>query len=925
MIISNLLVQYLNNPIGIESKHPLLSYTLTSDIHHQAQTAYRILAASTQNLLRQEIGDVWDSGKVFDPKPFAIEYAGKPLKSRQRVFWKAKVWDKNDVESVWSETAVWEMGLLNESEWTANWIGHGDGMEVNKSAAPQVAVDFDVKNEREIVRARAYISGLGLFQATINGQQLDDAFFHPGESDYSKTVYYATFDVTSLLRSGSNAMGILIGNGQYVNFKENPVMTLDDGTEAPEHRYQKNDSGYLRKGIYGEKKVLAQVEVTYADGVVEVVAATDERWRLIDSPITFNNWYGGEDYDATAEIEGWDLPGTDRSGWNQAVVMEKPTGTLRGREFLPVRMIEKFPAASVTKLDNGNWLVDMGRNVAGFPELVLRGTNAGVRGSIIRMDPAEMLNEAGTGVDQASCTQSESKKYNCSITNRYTVKGVGDEAWHPIFCYQGFQYVEVSGFPGEATVDNFNCCVLRVVNEKTGTFETSDLVLNQIHTLTERSIESNMYFSFTDCPQIEKLGWLETTHLMFRSMSSGYDIRSWIPKITQDMIDAQTNEVDVQNGDPEGIGYVPAIAPEYHRIVGLHRDPNWSGACILTPWEYYQIYGDITLLKNTYNTMTRYLAYLETHTQDSLLIGYAQMGDWGQLNESTPTVLVENCAYFYMLNTMVRIAELTGHHEDTGIYRMKANEVQRKFHSHVDCYQPESRRYGNDSQASYGCVLFSGIVFEENLTLAVEFLKEAVQRRDDHLSSGEVGLKQVFASLGRYGANDVVYRMVMNDTQPSYKYFVDNGLTTLPEYWNYQELWLGTMIRSRNHAMMGHVKEWLTSYVLGIRPAGPGYQKLIIEPSLTDLIEAAKGSVWSPYGLIRLEYHRNDAGITLEVEIPVGATADIGLPLIPSGQLTLDCLTYTLHQDEQNHWIRDVGTGNFRFSIRTDGLRTNSM
>ncbi|MGO4538003.1 family 78 glycoside hydrolase catalytic domain [Paenibacillus sp. 2TAB19] len=901
MILSNLLVQYLKNPIGLESMNPLLSYTLTSDVSHQAQTAYRILAASTQEHLRQEIGDVWDSGKVFDSRPFAIEYAGKQLRSRQRVFWTVKVWDKEDIESEWSEIAVWEMGLLNESDWTANWIGHGDGMNANPSAAPQVAYDFELKSERKIAHARAYISGLGLFHATLNGQRLDDAFFHPGESDYSQTVYYETFDVTNMLRRDSNAIGIVIGNGQYVNFKVNPVMTLEDGTEAPEHRYQKNDSGYTREGIYGEKKVLAQVEVTYDDGEVEIVAATDETWKLTDSPITFNNWYGGEDYDATVELDGWDLPGMDRTGWNDAAIMKKPLGTLRGREFLPIRMIEKFPAASVTKLDNGNWLVDMGRNVAGFPELVLRGTTAGDHGTVISMYPAEMLNAEGTGVDQASCTQSESKKYNCSITNRYTVKGVGDEAWHPIFCYQGFQFVEVSGFPGEATVDNFNCCVLRAANEKTGTFETSDSVLNRVHELTERSIESNMYFSFTDCPQIEKLGWLETSHLMFRSITSGYDIRSWIPKITQDMIDAQTTEEDNRNGDPEGKGYVPAIAPEYYRIVGLHRDPNWGGACILTPWEYYQIYGDITLLRRAYETMTTYLDYLETHTQDSLLIGYAQMGDWGQLNESTPTVLVENCAYYYMLSIMVRIAELTGHHEDTVIYRLKAEEVQRKFHNHADCYEPESRRYGNDSQASYGCVLFSGIGWKENIDLAVTFLKDAVRRRDDHLSSGEVGLKQVFATLGCYGASDVVYRMVTNDTQPSYKYFVDNGLTTLPEYWNYQELWHGTMVRSRNHAMMGHVKEWLTSYVLGIRPEEPGYRKLIIEPSLTDLIETVRGSIWSPYGLIRVECVRNDAGITLDVEIPVGATAEIRLKSIPAEHST-------------------IGSGKFRFSINTDGV-----
>jgi alpha-L-rhamnosidase len=757
---------------------------------------------------------------------------------------------------------------------------------------------------------------LGLFQASINGQLLDDTYFNPGESDYSKTVYYVTYDITRLLQSGTNAMGIRIGNGQYVNFIVNPVMLLDDQSEAPAHRYQKNDAGYVRKGLYGDKKVIAQVEVTYADGRVDVVAATDDTWKWTDSPITFNNWYGGEDYDATTEIDGWDLPGTNRESWSHAVVTSKPLGRLRGREFHPVRIMEKFPAASVTKLANGNLLVDMGRNVAGFPELVLKGMTEKDRGTVIRMLPAEMLNGDNTGVDQKSCTQSWSEKYHCSISNSYTVKGTGDESWHPVFCYQGFQYVEVSGFPGEASVNNFTCCVLRVANEKTGTFETSDPVLNQINTITERAIESNMFFSFTDCPQIEKLGWLETTHLMFRSMAAGYDIRSWIPKIVQDMIDAQTDEADNRNGDPEAAGYMPAIAPEYHRIVGLHRDPNWGGACVLTPWEYYRIYGDKAILEKSYATMKRYMNYLRGRTVDGLLIGYAQMGDWGQLNENTPSVLVENCAYYYLLKSISEIAALLGQNEDAERFSSEAAFVKIRFHQHADCYQRDSKSYGNGSQASYGSVMFSGILNDENLGIAIERLREAVEKRDYHLSSGEVGLKQVFASLGRYGMSDVVYKMVMNDTQPSYKFFVDKGLTTLPEYWNYEELWLGTMVRSRNHAMMGHVKEWLTGYVLGIRAVAPGYRTFIIEPALTHIIKKASGSVSSPYGDIGVRYERNEEALCLEVAIPVGAVADIQMPLVGEGVLSSEDAEFRATFRGTTCTIHNVGSGNYTFTMR---------
>ncbi|WP_141503092.1 family 78 glycoside hydrolase catalytic domain [Paenibacillus luteus] len=915
MKISNLLTQYLHNPIGMNSTRPILSYSLESDEKNQYQTAYRVLVSSTVVLLQNNIGDVWDSGKVSNDMNFAIKYDGTPLTSRQDVFWKVKVWDRSDIESGWSPIHSWEMGLLEDDQWIARWIGQGDHIECNKSAAPQVAMDFNVDNVNSIVKARAYISGLGLFHASINGERLDDAFFNPGESDYSKTVYYSTYDILHRLHNGCNAIGIMIGNGQYVNFMVNPVMMLDDQIEAPEHRYQKNDSGYVRKGLYGDKKVIAQIEVTYADGEVKYIAATDENWKLTDSPITFNNWYGGEDYDATAELAGWDMPGTDRKSWDNAVVMEKPLGRLKGMEFHPVRMLEKFPAASVTKLENGNLLVDMGRNVSGFPELVLQGMTDKERGATIKMLPAEVLYDDQSGVDQSSCTQSWSQKFHCSITNSYTVKGTGSESWHPLFCYQGFQYVEVSGFIGEATVANFNCCVLRIANEKTGAFETSNEVLNQINEITERSIESNMFFSFTDCPQIEKLGWLETSHLMFRSITAGYDIRSWIPKIAQDMIDSQTDSTDIDNGDPEGIGYIPAIAPEYHRIVGLHRDPNWSGACILTPWEYYQIYGDPTVLKSAYATMRIYMNYLDAQTVNGLLSDYAQMGDWGQLNEATPKVLVENCAYYYLLKTMASIAELTEHEEDVSHYSSKAADVRERFHSHKECYQFESRNYGNGSQASYGCVLFSEIVLDENRESSIEKLQEAVEIRDYHLSSGEVGLKQVFASLGRYGKSDVVYKMVMNDTQPSYKYFVDKNLTTLPEYWNYEELWLGTMVRSRNHAMMGHVKEWLTSYVLGIRMSVPGYKKIVIAPAFMQTLEKAEGKITSSYGVISVKYYRNSEGLHLEVQIPVGTTADVGMPVIDDKQLTSDSGELNIHPQDKSIWIQNIGSGSYKFTL----------
>lgn len=868
MKIKQMTVQNLNKPLGIGTKHPVLGYILDNNRTGQYQSSYRILVSSSEQALLMDMGDLWDTGKKEGSENFGIIYEGKELTSRQKAYWKVKIWDENDRESEWSDASYWEAGLLNDSDWKGSWIGQGDAYEGNKSAAPMLVHDFQMSTDK-IKNARLYISGLGLFKAFLNGVELSDTLFDPGESDAGKTVYYVTYDITSFLQEGRNALGVLLGNGQYTNYLVNPVMTLPDGQELPEHRYQKNDGKVFRPGICGDKKMIAQAEVTYLDGRREVIAVSDENWLWRESPIIFQNWYGGEDYDGTLEIDGWNKPGYRGKDWMQASVMQPPGGKLIAREFLPIKIVERFHPVSVTKLNNGNWLVDMGRNGAGFPELCLEGTVPEMRGTWIRMYPAELLKTDGSGVSQASCTQSWNERYHCSIVNSYRVKGSGKEYWHPVFAYQGFQYVEVEDFPGEPAPENFRYCIVRTENEKKGSFYSSDKVLNQINDMVENSIESNMFGAFTDCPQIEKLGWIETSHLMFRSMAGSYDTSSWMKKIIHDILDSQVSEEEacIPGNEPEG--YVPAIIPEYQRIIGLHKDPNWNGACIFTPWEYYWYYGDITVLKEAYSVMKNYLNYLGKYTRNGLLENYAQMGEWGELNETTPRVLVATCSYYRMLDIVSRISTLLGENHDAGVYTQLAAQVRKSFHEHPLCYDAASGKYGNGSQASYGCVLFSGLVPEDRKKDTADMLAEAVRIRDYHLSSGEVGLKQVFIALAENGRSDIVYKMIMNKTSPSYRFFADSGLTTLPEYWNCEELWQG-MERSRNHAMMGHVKEWLTYHMLGIRQLEPAFRKVAILPFLPEEIRELKGDLTCPFGKISVRYKREKEEIKTELILPPG-------------------------------------------------------
>lgn len=874
MIISKLKTQYLENPLGIGSARPLLSYLLTADRKNSYQSAYRILVSSTMEGLNREEGDLWDSGKRQGRENFCIVYGGTQLKSRQRVYWKVKVWDEMDVESDWSSNAVWEMGLLEKKDWKGDWIGQGDDYQGDKAAAPVFARNFYIMDKGQVALARLYISGLGLFRAYINGRDVADTLFAPGESDVSKTVYYATYDVTEMIEEGQNTLGVILGNGQYVGFTVNPVMTGSDGKELPYHRYQKNDGKFVKPGISGDKKVIAQLEVEYENGKRDIAILTDAQWQWKESAVIFQNWYGGEDYDATREESDWNLPCGNREEWHRAVRMQPPEGVLTASEFPPIRIVERIKPKSLSRLKNGNWLVDMGQNGAGFPELLLKNTDERLRGQWIRMYPAELLKENGEGVDQASCTQSWNEFFHCSIVDSYRICGKGKEVWHPVFSYQGFRYVEVEGFPGELTADNLNYCIVRTDNEKNGTFHTCSDLWNRINSMVEQSIESNMFSVFTDCPQIEKLGWIETSWLMFRSIAGTYDIRAWMRKIIYDITDSQLDDRQACFAGNEEAGYVPAIVPEYQRIVGLHRDPNWGGACVFTPWEYYQYYGDCTVLHRAYPVMKKYVLYLQKHLKNGVLEDYAQMGEWGQLNEETPTVLVATCSFYRMLKIISQVADILRQEKDAKHFSDMGEKVKQAFHRHSVCYNSDTGVYGNGSQASFGCAIYSGIVPDENIHDAVEYLVEAVKAKEYHLTSGEVGLKQVFVALAEHGKNDVICKMVMNETRPSYRFFAEQGFTTLPEYWNPEELWYGCA-RSRNHAMMGHVKEWLTYYVLGIKPVSPGFRNVVIKPYIPVGIHELKGSLVCPYGEIKVAYKAEDDKTNVQVTLPPGVSAKI--------------------------------------------------
>ncbi|OCT12872.1 hypothetical protein A8709_21305 [Paenibacillus pectinilyticus] len=891
--LTNLRTNAMVNPLGVETAAPLLSYIIEASARNQRQHFYQILAASSISSLKNHIGDMWDSGKVAGRATSNILYQGQVLTSRQRVYWKVRAWNELDQVSDWSEPCYWEAGLLHKTDWTGAWIGQGESWEGNRSVVPMFAKEFVTADDKKITEARLYISGLGLFEAHLNGRKVSENYYEPGESDCRDTVYYVTYDVTEQLQRGHNAIGILLGNGMYGNYEEVSTLTGD------RLRYSKTD-GLAKstswQGLYGRLKTIAQVEVTYEDGTVDTIV-TDESWVFTESPTTFSGWFGGEDYDATKEVTGWHCAGTSRDNWDQAQIMEPPMGKLTARECPPITIVESFQAASVTKLASGNYLVDMGRNGAGIPEIILTHTTPEMAGGKMTLYPAEVLTSEG-GADPHSGIQYIEWGI---VYNSYIVGGKGEERWKPTFAYQGYRYIEVELSPELADwvpdVTQFISHLLRTDNDIVGTFRTSSEEINTIDTIITRAIESNMYSVLTDCPHMEKLGWAEVSQFMFNSIASTFDIQAWMKKFTKDMMDSQ-----------EESGESVAIAPEYQRITFLYKDPNWGGALVLTPWQIYQVYGDSTILKNAYPNMKAYIAYLKSQTTDNLLIGYAQIGEWGAYDTSTPTDFVATCAYYRIVHTVAQIADVLGHADEATSYLDLAAAIKAAFN--LAYYDAATGIYGSGSQASYACALFSELVEETHIPGTLELLVKAIEVTDYHLSTGEVALKQMLSVLANYGRNDVVYRMVTNKTQPSYLYFVSQGATTLPEYWD--------MARSQNHCMMGHAKEWLTRSLAGISPTSPGYDSFEIKPYLPDDLAETEATMKCNYGMIAAHWIRDitNKQLTLKVTIPVGPEAKVYVPRCGGANLRMDGQEIAAAQDDSGSYyvVDHVGSGTYVFS-----------
>ena len=873
--------EFVEDPLGVDVAQPRLFWKLDSGDRAQHQSARQILVASSLELLDKEQADLWDSGKVDSGETIHIPYGGRPLESSQQAFWKVRVWDRDGQVSGWSRPATWTMGLLDEADWQGRWISaQGAAAPDNPNGWQSLLLRREFAVKPGLERAILHVCGLGQYELRLNAQKAGDDLLSPGWTKYDKTCLYETRDVTGLLRTGANAVGLILGNRMY---------NVQGG------RYTKF------KGSFGPPKALAQLVLKYKDGANEVLS-TDEQWHTAPGPITFSCIYGGEDYDARLQPPGWDLPGFAETGWAPAKAVQGPGGRLKGLSCAapPIRAFEVLKPLSLKPLRADTTVYDLGQNVSLMPRLAVKGPP----GAVVKIIPAELVKPDGS-VDRGSCGGG-------ACYWQYTLAGGAIENWFPKFFYHGCRYlqVECAAPPGQQlpAIESLEGVVVHSSSPAVGDFECSNPLFNRIRTLVRWAQRSNMMSLMTDCPHREKLGWLEEDHLNGPSLRYEFDLARLFTKIMNDMADSQR-----QNG------LVPDIAPEYVPLKGGFLDsPEWGSAFILVPWQQYEFTGDMALLRAHYDAMKRYVAYLGSRSTNHIVSH--GLGDWYDLGPNppgvaqlTPVPLTATAFYYYDSWILSQAAALLGKADDAAHYAQSAEAIRAAFNERF--FTAATGQYATGSQCANAIALVMGLAQPAQRQSVLEAIVKDVRSRGNALTAGDVGYRYLLHALAQGGRSDVIFDVNNQSEKPGYGCQLLHGATSLTEAWD------AGRASSQNHFMLGQIMEWFYHDLAGIGcdPAGPGFKKILINPAMVGDVTWAKATFKSIRGDILCSWTRGESGCSLKVAIPANTTATVFLPAKSAKEVTESGVSaersqgVKLIRQEASRLVYEVASGQYEF------------
>ena len=1046
-IVDQLRCEYLQNPLGIDAQRPRLSWILRSDVRGQKQTAYRILAASSAALLAQDKGDLWDSGMMDSDQSIQIDYAGKPLASQMRCYWKVRVWDRDGKPTSWSQPAFWSMGLLDPSDWQAQWIGFDEAYEASPASvredvrfniqglkwvrfpekqgrtntfticlrkrvdlpgdrkiqravlalyafnsceasvngvaigqavhwdrtarldataalrpganvitlvashtdaqrpavigrlvvqfasgddlvvpidstwkasqatvagwempsfddqawlgaetfdgtpwkgpppvadlarlpAPYLRRDFTVS--QKVKRATAYVTALGTYELRLNGERVGKDVLAPGWTEFRKRVHYQTYDVTAQMRKGANTMGAILGDGWYAS-----------------------DLAHLaRRNFYdGRPRLLVRLVVELSDGSTQAVVS-DGAWKASYGPIRHADLLMGCEYDARLAMPGWDKAGFDDRAWKPVVAVTAIVGQgaadvtprLQAAVAEPSRRIQELPAIKLREPKPGCWTFDLGQNMVGWVRLKVRG-QAGQR---ITVRHGEMLNRDGT-LYTASLR-------SCPAADFYVLSGKGTETFEPYFTFHGFRYVEVRGLKAQPTVDAVTGIVVHSDMQRTGSFECSHPLLNQLYRNIIWGQKGNYLEVPTDCPQRdERMGWTGDTQFFAPTAAYNYNVA---PFFTRWLTTCRDNQF------PNGS--FPHVVPD---IMGAGGSTAWGDAALLCTYNVFRVYGDTRLVAEQFASMERYMVWLASKTKDGIST-VGGFGDWLNAGGGASGQAIDTAYHAYLARLMSEMAQAIGRREDAQRYARLHEEVKAAF---VKNFLQADGSLKDCSQTGYALAFSMGLLPDEmREKVAAKFVAE-IKRFDGHLATGFIGTPRLLPGLNAAGRDDVAFKVLLQETYPSWLFPVKNGATTLWERWNgwTPENGFGDIsMNSFNHYAFGAVGEYLYGMVGGIQSASPGYKTIRIQPVIREGLTWAKTSYDSIHGRIASNWMLAGDKITMSVTVPANTTATVCVPARDAARITESGTPVMRAQgvkflriEKTGAWFT-VDSGNYRF------------
>ena len=839
--LQNLSAENQSNPVGLSTAKPRFSWQLLSSQRNVKQTAYEIQVTQAKN-------EVWRSGKIASDASVFIEYAGTPLQSGKAYTWQVRVWDNQGHASAWSKGSFLT-ALLNQSDWKASWISSGLKADSVNGLVPMFRKTFSTT--KKVQSAIMSLTSLGIYEAQINGKRISNAYLTPGWTSYNKHLQFQTYDVTNLVVPGKNAIGVLLGSGWY----------------------RTRLSWLNKQNIYGkETALLAQLTISYTDGSQETVVS-DGSWKAAPSHITYAEIYNGENQDTRLQIPDWSLATFNDTRWTSAVVRDHPKANLTPSINEPIRPHETFKPVKVLTTPKGETVLDFGQNLVGW----VRVQATGKPGSTLTLSHVEMLDKQGNlYFDNLRTAKAQA---------HYTLRGNGTETLEPHFTFFGFRYVRVEGLSGPANPADFTAVALYSDMKPTGTFTSSNALLNQLQRNIQWGQRGNFLDVPTDCPQRdERLGWTGDAEVFARTAAYNFNVNQFFAKWLIDVA-----------ADQAPNGAIPFVVPDVLGGMGGQEPAGaagWSDAGIIIPWTMYLTYGDRRTLENQYPSMKAYLNYMRKAAKNDLWNTGFQFADWlsyrvddskgmiGMKSAITDNYLVAQCFYAYSAELMAKTARILGKTEEANDYDALLTRIRAAFQEE---FMTASGRLISETQTAYILALQFDMMPEVLRPQAVKRLEDNIKSYDYHLTTGFLGTPFLNHVLTRFGKNDVAYKLLLQDTYPSWLFPVKMGATTIWERWDSQKpdsTFQDPGMTSFNHYAYGAIGDWMYQAIAGIdtREEGAGYRESVIRPRPGGNLTAAKGTLITNYGLLSSGWTLDNGQLRMEVEIPANTSATVYFP-----------------------------------------------